>query len=85
MRGSREEDFLRNTYIFHLLFQNYLILGWGVMTLTQVLKCYIPNFVTIGTVVFEKILTDDTRRQSIAIGRLSDLEMYSHALIRLYM
>ena len=55
------------------------------MTLTQVLKCYIPNFVTIGTVVFEKILTDDTRRQSIAISRLSDLEMYSHALIRLYM
>ena len=34
MPGSREEEFLRNTSIFHFLPQNYHPLGWGVMNFT---------------------------------------------------
>ena len=34
------------------------------------IRCYIPNFVKIGPVVLEKVLTDDDGRQPIAIGHL---------------
>ena len=36
-------------------------------------RCYIPNLVRIGPVVFEKkMLTDDDGRQPMVIGHLSD-------------
>ena len=67
MPKSREEDFKRNTVIWHFLPENFLPFGWWVILQFFVAlpyRFYTPTLVKIGPVVLEKkMLTHDGRRR----------------------